>query len=1024
MLFVVSGALAQKTAIHASGILAYERGLEYFDKEKYGSAQRQFEKAIKESEGQNSEVAVNAQYYAALCGIELFNRDADLLLREFIRMNPESPKVKEALFQLGIYNYRKKKWDKVLHWFGKVDQFELSPNQKNEYLFKYGYSYFRKKKYTDASKKFYEVKEEDHVLAPAARYYYGHIEFTNGNYQTALKEFRKIENNKKFKAIVPYYISQILYYQKRYDELVSYAKPRLDSSKIKRKSEIARLIGDAFYRSKQYKDAVVYLELARRPPSKLDQEGEYQLAYSHYKMGKYYEAIKGFSKLSVRRDKLGQTSMYQLGDCYLRVEEKKYAKNAFLEASEMEFDPEIAEDALFNYAKLSYEVAFDPYNQSIKAFKRYLKKYPDSKKKEEVYDYMVKVYLTTKNYAQALRSIEQLETKNDKIKRAYQLITYNRATELFQNRNYTEAVKFYDMSLKYVVDKNLNAQTYYWKGEAQYRQNSYAKAIEAYKQFIFQPTAILQAEFNEANYNLGYAYFKLKDYENAQKWFRKFFYYEKETDSTRLADSYNRTGDCFYVTKSYEDALIYYTSSFQIGASDQDYALYQMAICKGLTKDQDSKIRFLSTLVDSFPNSSYVEASKYDLGTSLMKSGKDEESIALFDDIIANYPNSSFVKRGLLNKGLIHYNNSENGKALEVFKRIVADYPNYEDSKEALLGIKNIYIEQGQFETYSEFINGLDFVDLNEAELDSAVFAAAEIKYFEGKYEVAAPELEKYLSRFDPALFDMNASYYLADCYNRGGNKAKALEYYNRVIERPFGGFTERALLYASEINFQNEEYDAALSHYSNLEKIASSASNRFVADYGQMKCLFKMMSYESAMAYAQKVLASDKVDPDVYIESQFVIAKSLFAENNLDSAYAMFELVNDTTMNEMGAESMFHMAEIKFKNDSLTAAENLIYDLVNRVPNYPYWTAKGLILLADVYMATDNLFQAKATLESIINNYEGEDLVAIAKANLKKIEEFEKGQNQVEEEEVDIDMTDDIDYESLFEPEEEEEER
>ena len=56
-------------------------------------------------------------------------------------------------------------------------------------------------------------------------------------------------------------------------------------------------------------------------------------------------------------------------------------------------------------------------------------------------------------------------------------------------------------------------------------------------------------------------------------------------------------------------------------------------------------------------------------------------------------------------------------------------------------------------------------------------------------------------------------------------------------------------------------------------------------------------------------------------------------------------------------------------------------------MPNYDYWVAKSFILLADNYLALKDKLQAKSTLLSIIDGYEGKDeIVAIAKEKLAKI--------------------------------------
>ena len=60
--------------------------------------------------------------------------------------------------------------------------------------------------------------------------------------------------------------------------------------------------------------------------------------------------------------------------------------------------------------------------------------------------------------------------------------------------------------------------------------------------------------------------------------------------------------------------------------------------------------------------------------------------------------------------------------------------------------------------------------------------------------------------------------------------------------------------------------------------------------------------------------------------------------------------------------------------------------------PNHPYWVVKAFILLADIYAEKDNMFQAKATLQSIIDNYDGDqDLLNEAQSKLQAILDAEK---------------------------------
>ena len=75
-----------------------------------------------------------------------------------------------------------------------------------------------------------------------------------------------------------------------------------------------------------------------------------------------------------------------------------------------------------------------------------------------------------------------------------------------------------------------------------------------------------------------------------------------------------------------------------------------------------------------------------------------------------------------------------------------------------------------------------------------------------------------------------------------------------------------------------------------------------------------------------------------------------------------------------------------------------MIFELAENYSS-DYFIAKAFILLADIYVIQENDFQAKATLESIIENHEGEDLVNLARKKWELIVEREVLINKIKEE-------------------------
>jgi hypothetical protein len=81
-----------------------------------------------------------------------------------------------------------------------------------------------------------------------------------------------------------------------------------------------------------------------------------------------------------------------------------------------------------------------------------------------------------------------------------------------------------------------------------------------------------------------------------------------------------------------------------------------------------------------------------------------------------------------------------------------------------------------------------------------------------------------------------------------------------------------------------------------------------------------------------------------------------------------------------------------EYKQNNFKASQNKCFEIINEVPSYDYWIGKSFILLADNYVSLKDTFQAKQTLQSIIENFEvdpldPEDIKALATEKLSALE-------------------------------------
>ena len=96
-----------------------------------------------------------------------------------------------------------------------------------EFYFKKGYSYFATNKYDDAKTFMYRAKRASGPYQERATYYLAHIAYEEQQYEAALEGFLELQDSYEYKALIPYYVVQILFLQQKYADLVEIAPPCL-----------------------------------------------------------------------------------------------------------------------------------------------------------------------------------------------------------------------------------------------------------------------------------------------------------------------------------------------------------------------------------------------------------------------------------------------------------------------------------------------------------------------------------------------------------------------------------------------------------------------------------------------------------------------------------------------------------------------------------------------------------------------------------------------------------------------------
>ena len=127
--------------------------------------------------------------------------------------------------------------------------------------------------------------------------------------------------------------------------------------------------------------------------------------------------------------------------------------------------------------------------------------------------------------------------------------------------------------------------------------------------------------------------------------------------------------------------------------------------------------------------------------------------------------------------------------------------------------------------------------------------------------------------------------------------------------------------------------------------------------------------------------------------------------KGDYDTAVDKLLTTVNTAQDASAAEAQYLMAEILYKQENYSQAIQTLYDFNSKFSSYEFWLGKSFLLVADCYTATEEFFQAKATLNSIIENSPVEEIVEEAKLKILNINQLESAQEEedVAEESYDL---------------------
>lgn len=989
MLLATSVLQAQKTVPQYEPEALYNQGVTLFQNGAYGAALESFTQYLTAVDDSKLQKSVDAQYYIAVSALYAGRTDAEAKIKTFINDNPGSTWATHANFLYANVLFAKKKYADALAIYEKTSSSSLSREEAQQLQFNMGYAYFQLNEHDKALPYLQGAAFNEGKYQQDAQYYYAYIQYLKGNNQEALRFFQPLCDHPIYGNAAKACVMQINYNNGDWEAVLRDGPEVVRNADKKRQGELALMVADAYFQQKDYSNALVYYTFYNKGSfaRTMSREACYQMGLCKMKNGNLKDAITDLQKVASDKDTIGQYASYYLASCYADTDQPKYARNAFYTAYAAGFDKTISEDALFNYAHLSLIPGTDPFNEAVAQLDAFVEENPNSERRAEAEELAVYLLLNAQRNDEALARLEKMRQKSPELRSVYDELLYATGIDHFQGQRYDKAQACFSKILNGKQSGSRKAEATFWLAESAFAAGDFSTAERYYKQ-VKNNNASGRELSVMADYGLGYISYQKPDYDAAVRYFRNFVQQCDDRKTDLKSDAYIRLGDCFFVDRSYNEAINYYDLATRINKRNADYALFQQGLCYGAKGNSNQKINLLETVVTTYPSTSYYDRALFEIGNTHLVYGDKRSAIAAFNRLIKERPRSSYTRQALMKVGMIYYNNNQYDQALANLKTLIKNYPNTDESRDALAIVRNIYMEQNNLNEYFSYVESSGSGQVQVTQQDSLAFANAENFFLDGRYQDAEKALKYYFDHFPKGAYALKAHHYAAECAEKVGTGEEVKTHLNYIVSQPDNDYTDGALLKLARIEYDHKNYDKASQYYGRLANITEEPLRKLEALEGSMKSYYFLNNYDKAIEMGETLSRSKDLTQEQTNQVNHILGKSYFMKGNYSTAITWLDKSSGADKSVYGAESAYYAAKASFEQNNLDDTENRVFSIAEQFSNHEYWVAKSFILLADVYVAKDNRFQARETLRSVVDNCSIAELRNEAQNHLNQIAE------------------------------------
>ena len=884
--------------------------------------------------------------------------------------------------------------------------------------------WFAEKRYAEAEEN-YEAVTQNIVSSKEyvrSQYFTAYCAYLNGNKDKALTKFQAVTYYQDdFRTKAAYYAGAILYNQDRMeealrflimadeagslpvsgmianvyfkldrkDDLIKYAQSKAQNSDRTTRIALFRLLGEVYFERRDFAQASEYFQKSVDLSRKGVEAGTYyKLAFSYDQLGQSDRAIEYYKVAALQDSEVGQLSAFRLGELYVDQENYQYAAQSFEQASRMAFNVDMQEQATFLPGKLKLKGG--NFDEAIADLEAYVAAYPDARWRSEATDLLAEAFLRTSNYEKAIEHIEGLPRQTSITRAAYQQVTFLKGQQLFNEARFTRSQRYFSKSLRYTPDTELVARSYYWMAESYVASGQSGEASSAYQSCLnLSGGREVRRLKGLSHYGLGYIAYNEQRYRQAATHFRSYLGVVSG-DDPYYQDATVRLADCQYVTKAFDAAKAGYEGLLESDYDRKDYLYFQLGLVAYQSGDATMAEQQFQRVLFDYPRSPYADNAAFQNGQMCFENADFPGSIRAFTMLIERYNKSGLLPFALVRRGLSHANLAQLEESGIDLSRVLAEFPGHEAASDAILGLQDLQKRGHEIDGFDQLLATYKGANPESSSLESIDFEQIKTQYFKQRYAILDQMVNQFVNDYPSSNFLPDVYYYLADGYYRSFDYDAAITNFDRLLDFPNFDYYQRVLDKRGKSLLLLKRDREAVQNYQLLTGAARNPREQHGAREGLMKAYLDIDA-DSALYFADQILAASWKPVNGGQFAQLTKLRIYFQQEDMSLARPLAQELQRTSSDEIGAEATFLLSTMLSMESALEESNQSIFELLKRYGSYAEWTDRGYLLLIDNYMEMEELLQAAATANSIIDKSENPDLRTEAEKRLLKIQQLEQ---------------------------------